>query len=178
MARRPRGSKSQATEGDGGDVPLDLMTAKMRDLEMSTEKFGQTLSKVLAQGIARGRSFDEILRGLGQKFIEMSLRMAFKPIEGIFGGFLSSLFQNVSGAFSGGGGISNLFSGLFGGGGATSGAPAASGAGGMAAPSASASGGLAITMNITTPDAESFRRSEAQVSAALARAVARGQRSL
>ncbi|MXQ13843.1 phage tail tape measure protein [Microvirga makkahensis] len=33
-----------------------------------------------------------------------------------------------------------------------------------------------ITVNITTPDVESFRRSEAQVSAALARVVARGQR--
>jgi phage-related minor tail protein len=35
-----------------------------------------------------------------------------------------------------------------------------------------------ITVNISTPDAESFRRSEAQVSAALARAVARGQRGM
>jgi phage-related minor tail protein len=36
----------------------------------------------------------------------------------------------------------------------------------------------AITVNISTPDADSFRRSEAQVSAALARAVARGQRGM
>jgi hypothetical protein len=35
-----------------------------------------------------------------------------------------------------------------------------------------------IPVNIATPDAESFRRSEAQVSAALARAVARGQRGM
>ncbi len=35
-----------------------------------------------------------------------------------------------------------------------------------------------ITVNISTPDAQSFRRSEAQVSAALARAVARGQRGM
>lgn len=44
-------------------------------------------------------------------------------------------------------------------------------AGGAASPAA-------ITVNISTPDAESFRRSEAQVSAALARAVARGQRGM
>jgi phage-related minor tail protein len=37
---------------------------------------------------------------------------------------------------------------------------------------------VSVTVNIATPDAESFRRSEAQVSAALARAVARGQRGL
>jgi phage-related minor tail protein len=35
-----------------------------------------------------------------------------------------------------------------------------------------------VTVNIATPDAESFKRSEAQVSAALARAVARGRRAL
>ncbi|WP_372426716.1 phage tail tape measure protein [Salinarimonas chemoclinalis] len=34
-----------------------------------------------------------------------------------------------------------------------------------------------IVVNVRTPDAESFRRSEAQVSAALARAVARGRRA-
>lgn len=37
---------------------------------------------------------------------------------------------------------------------------------------------VSVTVNIATPDADSFRRSEAQVSASLARAVARGQRGL
>jgi phage-related minor tail protein len=37
---------------------------------------------------------------------------------------------------------------------------------------------VSVTVNIATPDSGSFRRSEAQVSAALARAVARGQRGL
>lgn len=37
---------------------------------------------------------------------------------------------------------------------------------------------VAVTVNVTTPDADSFRRSEAQVAAALARAVARGRRGL
>ena len=37
---------------------------------------------------------------------------------------------------------------------------------------------IAVTVNIATPDAEGFRRSEAQVAAALARAVARGQRGM
>jgi len=37
---------------------------------------------------------------------------------------------------------------------------------------------VSVTVNIATPDQESFRRSEAQVSAALARAVARGQRGM
>ncbi|MDF2811928.1 MAG: phage tail tape measure protein, partial [Microvirga sp.] len=37
---------------------------------------------------------------------------------------------------------------------------------------------MSVTVNVSTPDADSFRRSEAQVSAALARAVARGQRGM
>ena len=37
---------------------------------------------------------------------------------------------------------------------------------------------MSVTVNVTTPDADSFRRSEAQVSAALARAVARAQRGM
>ncbi len=36
-------------------------------------------------------------------------------------------------------------------------------------------GGVNVTFNVTTPDAESFRRSETQVAAMLARAVSLGQ---
>jgi hypothetical protein len=35
-----------------------------------------------------------------------------------------------------------------------------------------------ITLNVTTPDADSFRRSETQLGAMLARAVSMGQRNL
>jgi phage-related minor tail protein len=35
-----------------------------------------------------------------------------------------------------------------------------------------------VTINIATPDAESFRRSESYITGQIARAVARGQRSL
>jgi phage-related minor tail protein len=37
---------------------------------------------------------------------------------------------------------------------------------------------VAVTVNIAAQDVESFRRSEAQITGALARAVARGQRNL
>ncbi|MGD9846096.1 MAG: phage tail tape measure protein, partial [Variibacter sp.] len=47
---------------------------------------------------------------------------------------------------------------------------------GVAADTAPAA--ASITVHIATPDAESFRRSETYVSGLIARAVARGQRSL
>jgi phage-related minor tail protein len=37
---------------------------------------------------------------------------------------------------------------------------------------------VSVTVNIAAQDVESFRRSEAQITSALARAVARGQRNL
>ncbi|MBM3623989.1 MAG: phage tail tape measure protein, partial [Alphaproteobacteria bacterium] len=37
---------------------------------------------------------------------------------------------------------------------------------------------VSVTVNIAAQDVESFRRSEAQITGALARAVARGQRNL
>jgi phage-related minor tail protein len=43
---------------------------------------------------------------------------------------------------------------------------------------AGAGGGNVITVQIATPDAESFRRSETYITGQIARAVARGQRSL
>jgi phage-related minor tail protein len=38
--------------------------------------------------------------------------------------------------------------------------------------------GVNVTFNVATPDAESFRRTEAQISAMLARAIAHGQRNM
>jgi len=39
-------------------------------------------------------------------------------------------------------------------------------------------GGVNVIVNISTPDAQSFRQSQSQVAAMMARAVSRGQRNL
>lgn len=146
---------------------IDGLSSQMARLDSVTSQFGRTLSKSLLQGIAQGKSFEDILKGMGEKLMQMSLNAAFKPLENIVSGLFGALTGTAGGLVSatlGGGSGPKLTGGtLFG-------APA-----GMVAP-----GGKAITVNmaVSTPDAESFKRSEAQVSAALARAVARGQRSL
>ena len=56
--------------------------------------------------------------------------------------------------------------------------PLARGPDGRLGVAAQGGGGVSITLNVTTPDAESFRRSEAQVATMVARAVALGQRNL
>ena len=56
--------------------------------------------------------------------------------------------------------------------------PLARGADGRLGVAASGGGRASITVNIATPDADSFRRSELFVTGQIARAVARGQRGM
>ncbi|HRE19776.1 MAG TPA: hypothetical protein PKW21_01910 [Rhabdaerophilum sp.] len=151
---------------------LDGLSTRLSHLDEITQQFGKSLSRALATGIAQGRSFDTILQTLGQKLIEISLRAAFRPLETALSGSISSLFGAFTGGFTGTGG---LFADMFG-------SADTSGTDLFGAPVRGAGSGavqgVSVTMHVSTPDADSFRRSEAQVSSALARAVARGQRNL
>lgn len=195
----------EVAEGEGFGGPaaaVGTLTRQMKTLDRVTAQFGKSLSAALAKGIMQGKGFEDILKTIGERFIEIGLKAALKPLEGAFTGLLSGGF----------GGLSNMFGGFFGGAGSAGVTPFASGGVistphffpmgrglGLAgergaeailplargpdgrlgvASNAGRGGGVSISMNIQTPDAESFRRSEAQVSASLARAVARGQRSL
>jgi phage-related minor tail protein len=56
--------------------------------------------------------------------------------------------------------------------------PLARGADGSLGVRASGAPAINVTFNVATPDVESFQRSETQIAALLARAVAQGQRNL
>jgi phage-related minor tail protein len=56
--------------------------------------------------------------------------------------------------------------------------PLARGPDGRLGVRAEAGGAINVTFNVATPDVEGFRRSETQLAALLARAVAQGQRNL
>lgn len=122
-------------------------------------------------------------------------------LQGVFGNLMSglgSIFSSIFGGGGGGGGfLSSLIGGIFGGSFATGGSFAVGGSGGVdsqmvafrASPGErvnitrpgeeSNSGGTQrVTMNVYTQDAESFKRSEGQISAKLARMTQRGRRNL
>lgn len=186
------------------DIGLDVsgavtgLTRQMRALDSVTAQFGRSLSRALASGIAQGKGFDDILKNIGQRFLEIALRAAFKPLENSLGSMFSTFFSGFGGFGGfGGSGPTSFFAeggvvstphyfpmgrgmGIAGERGAEAILPLSRGPDGRlgVATGAGGQGPVRIVMNITTPDAESFRRSEAQVSASLARAVARGQRSL
>lgn len=164
-----------ATDLFGGTEAVGTLTGQMARLDTLTNQFGRSLSKALSTGIIQGKSFDDILRSLGQRLIEISLKAAFKPLETGITSLLGGLTNSLSGVLSGGlSGNGSLVSGLMGGG-------ASGGLAGLTGSFASAAApkaGVTVNMAVSTPDAASFSRSEAQISAALARAVSRGQRSL
>jgi len=145
------------------------LRTELRELEGLADSFGRAMTTAFRRSVIDGKQLDDVLRSLALSLSSRALNQALAPI---------------------GQGIGSLFSGLFGGArfgssAALSGAASLSAGGAMssarsaAASSASARrGGLNVVFNVTTPDAQSFRRAEGEVAAMLARAVARGQRGL
>lgn len=129
-------------------------------LELSARAAGRSMQAAFALANVEGRKLDDVLRAVGGRLSDMALQSAGRATSGLLAGGLSQALTSIAG------------------GGLTGGGASVSAATQGAAPQAQAGRALAVTMNITTPDADSFRRSEAQVSAALARAVARGGRAM
>ncbi|HEY8565727.1 MAG TPA: phage tail tape measure protein [Beijerinckiaceae bacterium] len=171
---------------------------QLETLDRLAQRFGASLSGAFARNVAEGRRLDGVLGTLGRTLVNATLRAALKPLRS----GLTDLFKGGSdttefargGAVSGGrvqpfaaGGVvasPTYFPlgrslGLMGEAGAEAILPLARGADGRLG--VRAGGGdrpLSVTVNIAASEVESFRRSEAQVAASLARAVARGRRGL
>jgi phage-related minor tail protein len=187
---------------------LDRLSARTRGLESGANSFARAMTQAFKSAAADGKRFEDVLKSLALRLSDLSLQLALKPITkgiaggldglfaGLFGGTTTpltggdrSLFTGLNDipAFADGGVIAtpSYFSmgqgrlGLAGEAGPEAILPLARGADGKLG--VAAGGGSApahVTINIATPDAASFRRSEAHVTGLIARAVARGQRSL
>jgi len=183
----------------GQNAALDDTRARLNDLNGLAERFGATMTRSFASGIAKGKSLDDILRSVGQKFIDIGLKAGFQPLEGLISSGLGSLTRGLTGAFSSFGGAAagapvmpfadggviatpSYFPlgrgvGLAGEAGPEAILPLSRGSDGRLGVAASGAASAPVYVTIQTADADSFARSEAQVSAALARAVARGRRA-
>ncbi len=168
-------------------------TALLRDLDAATKLFGRSITEAFAKGATEGRRFEDVLRGIGLKLSRGWLQQALRPIESGIAGALGQAFGSLGGggaqvqAFASGGivGQPTYFGlgrglGLMGEAGAEAILPLARGQDGQLGvrSAAAAPAPLTVTVNIAAQDVDSFRRSEGQVSAAIARAVARGRRVL
>lgn len=182
------------TPNDGGlGDSLNTLNMQTRDLERGAAGFARAMTQAFTRAAVDGKKFEDVLKSLVLRLSDMSLRMAFKPLERGLASGLEGLFKGLGGAgsaaqpFAAGGviGTPTYFPlgarglGVAGEAGAEAILPLARGADGTLGVAAQGSGGGAsVTVHISTPDADSFRRSEAYVSGQIARAVARGQRVL
>ena len=167
------------------------------ELERAAERFSTTVVSGLRSAVVEGRRLDRVLASAARSISASVLKAALKSLgEALIGG--SGLGGSILSAAAAGAvkTAGNLLPFAEGG---VIGTPATfplgggrTGLAGEAGPEAilpltrgpdgrlgvTAAGGapVHVTMTVTTPDAESFRRSEAQVTAMLARAVGRGRR--
>ena len=181
---------------------MDELSESTGKLSTSANAFAKAITSAFAQGMTGAKSFDSVLKSLALRLSNLSVSMALKPLTSAIGSNLNSLFTTVNNATGNGAinlGLSGSTAQPFASGGVIgtpSYFPLGGGVGvaGEAGPEAimplrraadgrlgvAASGGPApnVTVNIATPDAESFRRSDVYLTGLIARAVARGQRGL
>jgi phage-related minor tail protein len=182
---------------------LDSLSLKTKDLTASAGGFARAMTQAFSASVTGGKQFDDVLKSLALRISDLAVRLAFKPLEkslttgissllsgltGSAGGSASSSLAAASGAikpFAAGGVIGTpTYFPLLGGG---------AGLAGEAGPEAimplkrgpdgrlgvaGGGGGNTINVQIATPDLDNFRRSESYITGQIARAVARGQRSL
>jgi phage-related minor tail protein len=193
--------------GEGGSLAnaMEGVKGRTRDLTAGANAFARAMTTAFARGASGAKRFDDVLKSLALRLSTMALQAAFKPLSGALGGGLDKLFGDLSGAgggFGGGEALTKALSGAepFAAGGVIATPsffalgerklglagevgpeailPLARGPDGRLGVAASGGGVAHVTVNIHTPDADSFRRSESYLTGLMARAVARGQRGM
>lgn len=184
---------------------LDNLQARTDNLALSAAGLSRAMTSAFTQSVRGGREFDDVLRSLALRLSNLAVSAAFRPLANALSGGFSSLVGNLFGNLFGGGagmaastgaikpfaaggiiGTPTYFPlmpggvGLAGEAGPEAILPLRRGSDGRLGVAADGGGrgGTNVTVHIATPDPESFRRSESYITGQIARAVARGQRSL
>jgi phage-related minor tail protein len=180
---------------------LDSLNTKTQALTISAGGFARAMTQAFSSSVTGGKQFDDVLKTLALRVSSLAVTAAFKPLTASLTSGISSLFSGLTAGIGSTGVQANALGAIkpFASGGVI-GAPSyfpmmdgGVGLAGEAGPEAimpltrgpdgrlgvsGSGGGSSITVQIATPDLDSFRRSESYVTGQIARAVARGQRSL
>jgi hypothetical protein len=141
------------------------LATELRELEGLADSFGRAMTAAFRRSVIDGERLEDVLRSLALSLSSRALNQALLPIGQGIGSLLS-------------GGLGGLLRNIPLGERASFEAGIPSGAAGRGESGGVTRRGLNVIFNVTTPDAQSFRRSEGEVAAMLARAVGRGQRGL
>ena len=171
-------------------VALDTrpMTEGLARLSREAASFSTAVTGAFRSAAIGGRAFEDVLRDLALRFATIAFDAAMRPLSNAIGGAFAGLTAGAGAPrlFARGGIVDGptLFPlsgglGMAGEAGAEAILPLARSADGrLGVRSEAGARPVSVTVNVTTPDADSFRRSEAHVTAMLARAVGRGRRGL
>jgi phage-related minor tail protein len=194
--------QTTVSDANGRMIELGANTERvighLSEAEKAGMRFGRSLTGAFEQLAIRGKSLGDVLKSLALSFSQIVLKAAFAPLEQGAGSLVSSAVKGFAFArggvfqqgapvpFAQGGVIASPISfpmaggrtGIAGEAGAEAIMPLARGSDGRLGVVARGGSGPAITINIQASDVESFRRSESQVAAMIARAAALGQRNL
>ncbi len=169
---------------------LRSLNALTKSLNKASESFGKSITNAFARGIVEGRRFEDVLRNVGKAMTQSLLKTALSPLQTGLSSLLTGSVKGLSGLFGGGG--ASLPVAPFADGGVIASPsyfPMARGLGlmGEAGPEAimplsrgpdgklGIRGGgdarrpLAVTVQVSTPDADSFRRSGSRAGLAAGR---------
>lgn len=167
----------------------------LKELEKNADRFAAQLTSGLKSAVVSGKELDDVLRQLALNLASIALDAGLKPLQGLLSEAISGLFGGffakggVPGSitpFANGGVVSQptFFNaggslGLMGEAGSEAILPLKRGSDGkLGVAAAGGASPVNITFNVQATDAASFRKSEAQITGMLARAVARGARTI
>ena len=184
-------------------VAIEADTTALQSELKTAANLGKQFSNALVgafEGIAiKGKSLGDVFKSLALQMSKLVLQAAFKPLEQGLGNLFQGLFsgalpfanggvisQGMPVPFASGGVIASPITfplsggrtGLAGERGPEAIMPLSRGSDGRLGVAARGGASVNVTFNVSTPDADSFRRSESQLGAMLARAVSHGQRNL
>ena len=170
------------------------LEASLARLRGEADRFATAITGAFRSAAEGGKTFDAILSGLALRLSAIAFDRALAPLSTAIGGGLFSAFGLKEGGVVGAGRVKPFARGgildfpvmfplarglgLAGEAGAEAVLPLARGADGRLGVTAGGDRPIVVNLSVATRDADSFRKSEAQVTAMLARAVGRGRRGL
>ncbi|WFS01755.1 phage tail tape measure protein [Rhizobium tumorigenes] len=190
---------TETTDLSDTNTEAQALKQTLDDLDSRSRSFGSALGSALTSATTGGKGLDSVLQGLASRLTNIALSAGLKPLETALGGAADSLSSGIGKlfgfarggvpgnvtAFADGGVVasptyfpmgSDL--GLMGEAGSEAILPLKRGSDGSLGVASSGGGGSSVVVNITTPDVQGFQKSQAQISAMLARTALRGQRNL
>lgn len=186
---------------EGARISVEADTAPfetaLERLQGLSAGFGSQLTGALRAAAVSGRSLDDVLRRIALNLAGMALSQGLAPLQALTSRLFSGMVGGIA-AFGQGGVPARVMPfaaggvvaqptyfpmrgglGLMGETGAEAILPLQRTSDGRLGVAAGAGGGTVnVTFNVTTPDAASFRKSEAQITGMLTRAVTRGARTV